>query len=191
MRRQMPHKNIGRPPTAKQHGAQHRGHPVIVVQPDIEAVLGQIGRVLGHSAGVVMLGFAQQNPAHVRPPAAIARGVRIAGLIRFLVMHAMRRHPENRSALQRQRAADRKEIFQPQRHLVRPVRVQPVVAHADAETDRDLVKHGRYGKSAPTEHEEGGDRPHMQEYQERSGERVKPLASCQLGDVFSFHCFPS
>src|ERR1017187_7832526 len=107
------------------------------------------------------------------------------------MMHAVRGHPENRTAFQRQGAEGRENVFQPQRNLVRPVRVQTVVAHADAEADRNVVKHGRHGQSLPTEHEEGGHGPHMKEHQKICGEAVQPLALCQLGDVFSFHCFPS
>ena len=63
--------------------------------------------------GVVVVGFAEENPAHVRPPGAIAGRMRIAGLIGFLMMDAMRGDPENGSAFERQRAADGEEIFQP------------------------------------------------------------------------------
>ena len=69
--------------------------------------------------------------------------------------------------------------------------MQPVIAHADAEADGNVIEHGRHGQRLPTEHEEGGNGPHMQEHQEICGEAVKPLAFCQFGNVFSFHCFPS
>ena len=49
------------------------------------------------------------------------------------MMDAMRGHPENRAAFEGQRAADREQVFERQGHLVGPVRVQPVVAHADAQ----------------------------------------------------------
>src|ERR1035441_7291348 len=107
------------------------------------------------------------------------------------MMHAVGGHPENGTAFQRQGAEGGENVFQPQRNLVRPVRVQTVVAHADTEADGDVVKYGRHGQSLPTEHEEGGHGPHMKEHQKICGEAVQPLALCKLGDVFSFHCFPS
>ena len=59
-----------------------------------------------------MVRLAEQNPAHVRPEAADPRRVRIAGLVGVLVVHAMGRDPENRSALERQRAADGEEVLE-------------------------------------------------------------------------------
>ena len=85
---------------------------MIVVQPDVETMLGQIGSVLRHEPGVVVFGFAEQEPADVGPPGAIARRMRIAGLVGFLVMNAMRGHPENRPAFQGKGAADGEEVFQ-------------------------------------------------------------------------------
>ena len=58
--------------------------------------------------------------------------MRIAGLIGKLMVHAVGGHPEDRSAFQRHRAERGEEIFQPERNLIGAVRVQPVVAHADA-----------------------------------------------------------
>jgi hypothetical protein len=130
----MPHSTIDTTADGKQQPRQQNlRQPVIVVQPDVEAMLRQVGRVLGHQPGVVVLGFAHQDPAHVRPPTAIVRRVRIARQIGFLVVDAMRGHPENRAAFEGQRAADRKQVLQGQRHLVRAVGMQPVVAHADAQ----------------------------------------------------------
>src|ERR1035438_4355315 len=105
------------------------------------------------------------------------------------MMHAVRGHPEDGAAFQRHGAEGGENVFQPQRNLVRPVRVQTVVAHADAEADRNVVQHGRHGQRLPTEHKESGDGSKMQEDQEICGELVKPLAPCQFGDTFSFH-FP-
>src|ERR1039458_976820 len=103
------------------------------------------------------------------------------------MVYAVRGHPEDRAAFQRHGAEGGENVFQPQRYLVRPVRVQTVVAHADAQADRNVVQYGRHGQRLPTEHKEGGDGSKMQEDQEICGELVKPLAPCQFGDVFSFH----
>jgi hypothetical protein len=59
--------------------------------------------------------------------------MRIAILVGILMMNAMRRHPENRSALQRQRGTDRQKIFDPLRSLIPTMREQAVIRHADAQ----------------------------------------------------------
>ena len=57
--------------------------------------------------------LAGQDPAHVRPPGALARRVRIAFPVGLLMMDAMGRDPEDRPALERQRAAEGQEILDP------------------------------------------------------------------------------
>ena len=63
--------------------------------------------------------------------------VRIAFLVGELMMNAMRRHPENRTAFERERGAHRQEIFHPLGSLVAAMGQQAVIAHADAEAARD------------------------------------------------------
>src|SRR6476646_8003920 len=92
------------------------------------------------------------------PPSTITGRVRIAWLIGFLVVDAMRRHPENRTAFESQGAANSKKIFQRQRHLIGPVGMQPMVTHADSQAGTHPVEKQRNGKSVPTEHEQRGYR---------------------------------
>ena len=47
--------------------------------------------------------------------------MRVAGLIRLLMMHAVRGNPENRAALEVEGSANREEIFQPERLIPNPV----------------------------------------------------------------------
>ena len=79
--------------------------------------------------------------------------MRIAFLVGVLVMHAVRGDPEDRPALERQRAADREEVLERLRGLEAAVRVQPVVAEADAEADRHPVQHERDDQIRPAEEE--------------------------------------
>ena len=65
------------------------------------------------------------------------RRMRIAFVIGMLVVNAVRGDPEDRSALKRERAADREEVLDPLRRLVAAVRQQAVIAHADAEAAGD------------------------------------------------------
>src|SRR5271155_2833945 len=80
--------------------------------------------------------LAHQNPAHVRPPLAVDWRMRIAFVIRKLMMNAVRRHPEYRPAFKRQRRAPGQKIFHPLRSLVSAMRQQPVIAHPDPEAAR-------------------------------------------------------
>src|ERR1700683_2368900 len=103
-------------PTAywKQYQSEHdHRHVVIFRDPDVKLVFGEIGNVTGECGCVVMHGLAHQDPAHVSPPLAIDRGMRVAFVIRILVMNAMRGHPENRSAFKGERGANCEEILDP------------------------------------------------------------------------------
>ena len=103
-----------------------------------------------------MIGLAEDDPAHVRPERALVRRVRVAGLIGFRVMNAMRAHPEHGSAFERHGAADGEKVFEPARTLIGLMGVQAMVAQADAPADRHPVKGQRHEKGFPTETKEGG-----------------------------------
>ena len=120
---------------------QRQRDVVIAVEPAVERVGGEIGRVLRHQRGVVVVRIAEEDPPHVRPEPAVVRRVRIAVAVGVLVVDAMRRDPENRPALERQRPADGQEVLEGLRRLVAAMGVQPVVAQADAEADGEPVQH--------------------------------------------------
>ena len=88
---------------------------------------------------------------------AVARAVRIAFVVGQLVMLPVRRHPEDRSALERHRAADGEEILERLRRLEPAVRVQAVIAEADAEADGHPVQHERDDEVGPREGPERRD----------------------------------
>ena len=107
---------------------------MIVVQPHVERVFGQIGRILRHQAGVVVLRLPDENPAHVSPPGAIARRMWVAGLVGFLMVNAVRGNPENRPAFQRQGSANREAILEPSRNSIGTMSMQAMITHADAKS---------------------------------------------------------
>src|SRR3989475_3466199 len=76
----------------------------------------------------------------MRPPATIARRMRVAGLIRMRMMDAMRRNPLNRATFDRQHATGHEEIFSQFRHFVTTMSDKPMKAHADAKTAGNPVK---------------------------------------------------
>ena len=163
---------------------------MIVVKPDIKTVLGQIWRVAGHQSRVVMFGFSEQNPSGVRPPASIVGRVRIAFFIGFLVMNAMRRDPENRSTFQRERSANREKILQQPWHSVRTVRMQAMVAHADAQANRHPIKKCGNKQRLPGEEKERGNRSHMEQPHHNSRGPVETFAvedSLRLSNLGYLH----
>src|SRR5438132_11874631 len=83
---------------------------------------------------------AAQNPTNMRPPATIARRMRVAGLVSMRMMDAMRRDPLNRTTFDRQHATGHEEIFNHFRHFVTTMSDKPVKAHADTKTASNPVK---------------------------------------------------
>src|ERR1700678_2267670 len=121
----------------KQNDAQNDvGGPVILGQPDLNFVLGQVGDITRQSRSVMMHGLAHQDPSHVRPPLAIVRRMRIALVVRKLMMNPMRGYPENRPPLERKSGAPGQEIFHPLRSLISAMRQQPVICHPNPEAAR-------------------------------------------------------
>jgi hypothetical protein len=53
------------------------------------------------------------------------------------------------------------------------VRVQPVVAHADAKAGRDVIQQHRHSQICPTEHEQSGNRSNMKEEKHGTGDPVQ------------------
>src|SRR5580704_14165580 len=105
--------------------------------------------------------LAEEYPAGVGPPAAIAGRVRVAFLIAQLMMDAMGRNPEDRSAFQRKRCADGHQVLEPLGGLIAAVGEQAVIAHADTYVDGQHVEHGHDRKARPAEEEECGQSPDM------------------------------
>ena len=75
--------------------------------------------------------------------------MRIAFAVRVLVVNAMRRHPEDRAALERQRCAPRQDVLEPFVGLVAAVGQQPVIAHADAQHAGDGGTRIERGEDGP------------------------------------------
>src|SRR5262245_54020511 len=71
------------------------------------------------------------------------------------MMNAMGGHPEDGSALERQRAAESEEVLDELGRLVSAVREQPVIAHADAKHPAHVVKNESGEYRAGVDVEEG------------------------------------
>ena len=136
----------------------------------VEFVFAQVGNIGQQSGGMVVQRAPGHDPAHVRPEAAIARGMRIAFNVSILVMDAMRRHPEKRAAFQRQRGADGDEIFKPFIGLESAVREQPVISNANAQAAGNPPQKQRDEKSFPGKHKKRCDRAYVKCDHEKSGQ---------------------
>src|SRR5271165_48964 len=124
-----------RPATDSEQGEanDYQRNPVIFTEPDMKLVTSEVGSIARKHGGLVVHGDAAHDPAHVSPPSAFGRRVRVTLVIGKLVMNAVRGHPEDRAALERQGRADGHEIFDPLGCLVAAMSQQAVVAHSDAE----------------------------------------------------------
>src|SRR5215471_3490475 len=88
------------------------------------------------------------------------------------MMLPVRRNPEERAPLERHRPAHREEVFERLRRPEPAVRVQAVVAQADAEADRDPVQREGDEEVGPRKPEEGRDRQRMEGDHEQGGDPV-------------------
>ena len=129
-------------------------HPVPLADPDDRTCLCAGRERRRSSSRVVVMALAGeiQPMCAQKPPSRGECGS--PSLVGVLMMDAMGRYPEDRPAFERQRRADRQEVFQPLRALEAAVRQQPVIAHADAEATRTPSRRTALQKSFPAEQEE-------------------------------------
>src|SRR6266446_299060 len=98
--------------------------------------------------------------------------MRIAILIRILMMNAVRGHPENWSAFESERGADSQKILHPLRRLVAAVREQAMIAHADAQAPRHPPQEHGDEQCLPREEEK---RRHSADVKRRHERRRHPI----------------
>src|SRR5271156_314619 len=101
--------------------------------------------------------------------------MRIAIAIGKLMMDAVRGHPENRAALERQRGADGQEVLNPLGSLVAAMRQQAMVAHADAPTAGHPPEQQRNEKRLPGEEKQRDNRADVEERHHRGGGPIDGL----------------
>ena len=125
-----------------------------LADPDVELVFAEIGYIGQQLLDLVVQGLAAHDPTHVRPVAAIAGAVRVAGLVSELVMHTVRRHPEDRSALERQCRANGEEVLKPFGTLEAAMRQQAMIAEADAKAARYPIQKQTDEECFPAKHKQ-------------------------------------
>src|SRR4029077_12432794 len=142
----------GKPAESEKRYSQRNNRNIVILRnPDVKLVLGQVGNVAGQSGRVVVHGLAHQNPAHMRPPLSISWGMRVAFLVRMLVVNSMCGHPENGAAFESKSRAHGKEIFEPAGRLVSAMSEQAVVADANSQARGDPPQYGCHGERFPGE----------------------------------------
>ena len=102
----------------------------------------------------------RSQPMWAQKPPSLGR-VRVAFLVRVLVMHAVDGDPEDGAAFEGQRAAHGEQILHPLRRFVAAVGQQAVVSHADADASGDPPQHHRDEEGLPGEKEERSDRANV------------------------------
>jgi hypothetical protein len=137
--------------------ADDQGDPVIFAEPDMDAVLGEVGGVTAEQSGLGVESAAGENPAGVSPPGAVVRSVGIAFVVGVLMVDAVGGDPEDGSALEREAAAHGDEVLDPLGSAVAAMGEQAMVGHADADVDGEEVGDDEGGEIFPGEEEEGGD----------------------------------
>src|SRR5512133_1522948 len=104
------------------------------------------------------------------------------------MVNAVSRDPEDRSAFERQRAANGQEIFHPFRSGVAAVGQQAVVAHADAEASGNPPQECCECCDFPRKEEEGGDCADMKHHHEKRGDPINLITFWTV--LIEYHCHP-
>src|SRR5215468_2038156 len=104
------------------------------------------------------------------------------------MMNPMCCNPENRTAFERERRADRQKILHPLVCLVSTMRQEPVIAHANPQTPGEPPQENRYKKCLPCEEEKCRDGAHMKQ---RHEDRCDPVdfvfCGLSFSQVFQLH----
>ena len=153
-----------RPAAGDQQNDSQRGQrdPMIFAQQHVEAVFGEVRSVAAEHGGVLMERLAVHDPSRMRPPGAVDRSVRVAGLVAVLVMDAVGGYPKDRTALEGERAANGEEILDPFRRLVAAMGEQAMIAHADAHVDGEEIDDDGDDQGRPGKHEQSGHGAEME-----------------------------
>jgi len=92
------------------------------------------------------------------------------------VMHAVSGHPGDRPAFERQRPADRQEVFKPFGRLEGAMRQQAMVAHADPQAEGNPIEGEGRQEGWPGKEERSGQRSQMEEGECDSGPPVDAIS---------------
>src|SRR3954447_16570771 len=101
--------------------------------------------------------------------------MRIAFLVGVLVVDTMRRNPEERTAFERERGAEGKEVLDGLVRLVAAMSQQAVIAHADAEAAGDVPEDCRQSQRLPGEKEECSHSTDVEGHHEGCGDPTDRL----------------
>jgi hypothetical protein len=155
-----------------QQASDYQGKVVILAEPDVDGILGEVWSVAAKESGFRVQGTAGEDPASMSPPGAVVGSVGVAFVVRVLMMNAMGGYPEDGTALKREAAAHGDEVFDPLGNPIAAMGEQAVVGHTDADVDREEVHDEEDGQIFPREEEEGGNRSDVEEPHGDGGDPV-------------------
>jgi hypothetical protein len=167
-----PHQDRPTSQAEQQQPAEHNRDVVQPVEIPVKAILHHVWRIAPQDCWLMHLSSAGENPTHVRPPAPIARRVRVAFAVSVRVMYPVRDDPVDRPTFKGQRPAERQKIFYGFRRLVAPVRQEAVKAHADAQAPRHPPEHGSRNHGLPAKGEERGHCGQVKDHHPDAGRPV-------------------
>src|ERR1700731_1981532 len=134
-----PHYKAESTDSEQRESEDNRWREMVLREPDMKFVLGQIGDVAFEHCNVLAQSIANQDPTRIRPPLAIARRVRITFLVCELVMLTVRGHPQQRAPFQRRHAANREKVLKPLGCRVGAMSEQPVITYAESQAPHHPV----------------------------------------------------
>ena len=146
--------------------------PVVLREPDVNLVAGEVGSVAAEQRGFGVHGAAGENPAGVGPEGSVDRGVRVAFLVGVLMVDAVGGDPEDRSALERHGAAGGDEVLDPLGGAEAAMREQAMIGDADADVDREEIHDAEGGEVLPREAEQSGDSGDVEDAHDDGGDPV-------------------
>src|ERR1700722_788909 len=161
------------PANQQQRRKNQQGHRVIPRYPYDKRILQQVRGIPPALFRTALGRVPDQHPDNMRPPFPVPRRMRVAGAIGELMMEPMRRYPEQRAAFQRERPANRQKIFDAPRNFIGSVSEQAVIAHADSKTESNPIKQDRRNCGRPTEVEQSGHGPNMDNRKRYDGDPVE------------------
>jgi len=169
-------KEEGQAANGEEQQAEHDHRDVLIFgDSDVEFVLGQVGDVLRERFRVVVHGFADQDPAHVRPPLAVDGGVRIAGVIGEAMMNAVRGDPEDGAAFESERGENGQKIFDPLGSAIAAMGEQTMIADADAQAGGDPPEKNGDKKCSPGEEKRRGESAQVKQHHKNTGDPVDAI----------------
>ena len=138
----------------------------------MKSIFHQIGNIFLQSFSIVVVRRSAHNPTDMRPPKSAASRMRIAFFFDKFMMNPMRRHPFRRIILNRHRAENGQNIFQPLRSFKTSMCQKPMIPKPNSETADNPIPNQHHQQIFPTKREQSR---HSQKVKGRNDEQIFPI----------------